>query len=219
MERNLKYWFLYIGKTSLQVFGMIVGIVAVCAFFDGGNFFDRFISQLPMYLGMMCMMVVVVVYGFTNITTIFPMTVSLGARRSSSIIAMMIVNHVIFTILLAIAVASLIYSTPGLGEFVGVAWPLFIGVAALLMFLGNLVGVFSNRFGRTAGMIFYIVFVILMSVGAGLATAFLGKTDFVKAAITSATGLFFLIAVVGVLLDIFSVWLTIKSVAKKDISF
>lgn len=218
MERNLKYWAYYICKTSAQVVAMIIGIVAVTSLFDGAGFVNAFITNLPTYLLMMCLMIVVV-YGYTNITTVFPVTVAFSTRRKSSIYGMMLVNHIIFAVLMTISVLSLMYSQPAIKELMPVLWPGVVGASALLMFFGNMVGVLSNKFGRTAGMIFYVIFVVMISIGFGVVMGLMGRSGIMDVLMVNQGGLLILISIVGVLLDIFSIWLTAKCVENKDITF
>ncbi len=218
MERNLKYWAYYICKTSAQVVAMIIGMVAIISFFDGAGFFDAFITNLPLYLLLMCLMVVVV-YGYTNITTVFPITVAFSSRRKTSIYGMMLVNHIIFAVLMTLSVLSLMYSQEAVRELMPALWPLFIGGSALLMFFGNMVGVFSNKFGRVAGMIVYIIFVVILSVGFGLVIGFMGRSGMLEVLMAFQGGLLIIISIAGVLLDLLSIWLTAKCVEKKDITF
>lgn len=218
LSRNIKYWMTYIVKSSASVLAMIIGIVAVSAFFDGSDFMITFTEQLPMYLLMMCMMIVVV-FGFTNITVIYPVTISFGSRRSTSIVGMALSTHICTVVLAGLALASALYTRPNMKQTVALLWPALIGLFCLLMFLGNMVAVLSNRFGRVAGMIFYIIFILAVTIG----TIMFLDAELLDKLITMAMISPFAIAtvfcVVGILLDILGVWLLYRSVAKKDFSF
>ena len=52
LERNIKYWFSYVGKTMGQIYLMIIAIVAIMSFFDGSDFLMTFSKNLVMYLVM-----------------------------------------------------------------------------------------------------------------------------------------------------------------------
>lgn len=219
LERNIKYWLFYICKVTLTSFAMIIGIVAFMSFSDGSGFVATFTKMLPLYLILMSVLMVIV-NGFTNITVVFPVTVSFGARRKSSVYGMAIANHIISIVLWTVALGSFYYAYTEYRMVIAALWPMLIGIFCLMMFLGNLVAVFSNRFGRTAGMIFYIVFVILVTV---LVVTFINEAGALGALLTVAMvnifGLGIIIAVVCILLDVLGVWLLYRGVAKKDLSF
>lgn len=219
LERDIKYWLFYICKVSLTTFAMIIGIVAVMSFADGSGFVETFFSTLPLYLILMCTLMVIV-NGFTNITVVFPITVSFGSRRKTSVYGMAIANHIINLVCWIIALISLYYAYPEYRMLMPGLWPVFIAIFCFMMFLGNLVAVFSNRFGRTAGMVVYIAFVILLTMAVVM---FVGNQAILETVMTAAMinffGLGIVIALVCVALDALSVWLLYRGVAKKDLSF
>lgn len=219
LERSIKYWLFYTCKVSLTTIGMIIGIVAVISFFDGSGFVATFTKTLPLYLVLMCTLMVIV-NGFTNITVIFPVTVSFGARRRTSVQGMAIANHLINLCCWLIAFASFYYAYPDYRSIIPALWPLLIAVFCFLMFLGNMVAVFSNKFGRTAGMIFYCVFVIACT---GTASYFIGSREnlgtILNAVFFNLFGLGIIVAVVCAFLDVLSVWFLYRGVANKDLSF
>ena len=218
LMRNLKYWAWYYVKTDALTTLMIVGIVVLYAFADGGDFLETFLTMLPLYLGMMLVMEVIV-FGFTSITVLFPMAVGLGAKRSSCIAAKAMFEHVVFIINAAMVLIGLAYSQPAIRDYIIVAIPLMIALMGLLMTAGNLVSLFSNKFGRTAGMIIYIVFVAVISVGGML---FVMSDAAVTLAMTMMYTLFAFSVVVAVVclgLDALSAYWLYLSVKNKDLNF
>lgn len=219
-ERSLKHWFWYQAKTSAVTVLMIIGICAVTAFFDG-NFMESFFKMLPGYMAMMAAMTTIV-YGFSNITVNFPLSVSFSARRKNSLIAMNIAQQVIALILFAIAALSYLYGNPDLKEAAMVVWPGALGAAFLLLFFGNIVGIFSNKFGRTFGMIAYVIFVFLMVIVAMCVINIAGRDDstiFINSVLMNVSGWCVIAGLVGFALDILSVWIMYLTIKKKDISF
>jgi len=165
LGRNLKYWFTYLGKTFLIVYAMIAGIVAATTFFDGAPTIIDFFENMAAY-SVMVSIILVMVYAFTNMAAIFPMTVSLGTRRKTSILAMTLVEHAVILISIVLA---LIFLTLASKDYIVLAikyWPLVVGTFFFLMTMGNFVAVLSAKFGRVLGMILYIASVIACSIGA-----------------------------------------------------
>ena len=220
LERNLKYWFTYIGKTMGLTYLMIIGICAVMSFFDGGNFLDTFSKYIVTYL-IMASGMSIIAFGFTNITTIFPLTVSFGSRRSTSLIGMNVAQHVMCMLSFAFALLCGLYRSPEARAYVGILIPVVIGGVCLLFFMGNIVAFLSDRFGRTIGMILYVVFIMAVSVGAAIFVGGLSKGEgsIFRAIIDNATYLGFVICVVGILLDCLGIWLLAAGIKKKDLKF
>ena len=145
LERNIKYWFSYVGKSIGQIYLMIIGIVAVMSFFDGRDFLTTFSKNLVMYLVMASAMSIMV-FGFTNITVIFPTTVSFSSKRSTSLIGMNVAQHVMCLLSFAVAFLFGLYTEPNLRPMAGPLIPIIIGGVCFLFFIGNIMAVLSDRF-------------------------------------------------------------------------
>lgn len=220
LERNIKYWFFYIGKTMGLTYLMIIGICAFMSFFDGGNFLETFSRNIVIYL-LMASGMSIMAFGFMNITTIFPITVSFSSRRSSSLIGMNVAQHVFCLLSFAFAFACFLYISPDSRPYAGAAAPLVVGVVCVLFFMGNIVAFLSDRFGRGLGMVLYFVFVMVVCVGAifvGMAATKKGST-LIPALLTNVGALSVIICAAGIILDAIGIWLLAVGIKNKDIKF
>ncbi|MBO4615714.1 MAG: hypothetical protein J5717_00025 [Lachnospiraceae bacterium] len=220
LERNIKYWFFYIGKTMGLTYLMIIGICAFMSFFDGGNFMEVFSKNIVTYL-IMASGMSIMAFGFMNITTIFPITVSFSSRRSSSLIGMNVAQHVFCLLSFALAFACYLYISPDVRPYAGAASPLVVGIVCILFFMGNIVAYLSDRFGRTLGMILYMVFVLAVCIGGiivGVAVVRKGSS-LIPALLTSIGALSVIICAAGIILDAIGIWLLAAGIKNKDIKF
>lgn len=216
--RNFKFWGWYYCKTDAITALMIVGMVVVMAFLDGGNFLETFATLLPLYLGMMLVMEVIV-FGFTSITVLFPFAVGFGAKRDTCIWAKTLFEHIVFIVNAAIAIAAFLWTNPEYANMLALAIPLLFALMGVLLSAGNLVALFSNKFGRTAGMIIYIVFVAVMVFVAVLFIADGMLEPLIKTFLYSSFSLSIVLAVVCLAIDIFTAYLLLLSVKNKDLTF
>ena len=217
LERNFKYWFYYIGKSMGLIYLMIIGIVAITSYLDAENFLERFSTNIAVYLTMASAMSVIV-FGFTNITVVFPVTVSMSSRRSSSLIAMSVAQQILCLLSFVVSFFCALYQWPILRDGLSVVIPAGLGAVGVLFFLGNIVAFLSERFGRTLGMILYIVFVMLVTFGVVFGAGFLGS-DKLRAAIYNANALAVIICAIGILLDALGIWILAAGINKKEIKF
>jgi len=217
LERNLKYWFYYVGKSMGLIYLMIFGIVLVTSLLDGDNFMDRFSSNIAMYLTMASAMTVIV-FGFTNITVMFPVTVSMSSRRSSSLIAMSIAQQVICLLSFVISFLCALYKFPFLKDYLVLVIPAGLGAVGVLFFLGNIVAFLSDRFGRTLGMILYIVFVMAITFGVVMGVGLISSEMF-ETAMVNPGPIAIIICAVGILLDVVGILLLSLGLNKKEIKF
>jgi len=214
--RALKFWLGFFLQCTGIIFGMIVLIVALTSLFDGGDFLTVFLRDLPVYLLMACVMMIMV-YGFTAISIYFPMSVTFGSRRSPSIIMMCISEHIISIVAMAVSFGALLYTKPELRDIAKACWPFVVAVLAAIMVAGNLVSLLSNRFGRVVGIIIYIVMVFSISVCLGLVLSGTAVDLLEKVASFNVFGLGVLATVIVIILDILSVYGLLLSVRKKDL--
>jgi len=216
--RSFKFWGWYYAKTDALTALMIVAMVVFMAFVDGGNFMETFATLLPLYLGMMVVMEVIV-FGFTSITVLFPFAVGFGAKRDTCMYAKTIFEHIVFMVNAAFAIAAFVWSKPEYKDYLVLAIPLLFAVMGLLLSAGNLVALFSGKFGRTAGMIVYIVFVVLCVAGS---IAFI-SSDMIEPLLNtllySSFSVSVVLATVCILIDLLSAYLLYISVRNKDLIF
>lgn len=220
MGRNLKHWLFYQAKTAGLTFVMIIGMVSVFAFASGGNFIEKYLEILPLYLGLMATFSIIV-NGFTGISVIFPVTVSFGAKRRDSVVAMALSVHVVAVIEYGITFLALYFAKPEIGILLKELWPIFIAVICFVLALGNLVALLSNRFGRVAGMICYAIIILVAVVGIIMGmNLLLGTETFnFNAASVVALGIATIASLVFLALDVLSTYWLYKSVKEKDLTF
>ena len=217
-DRNLKYWFYYVGKSMFYIYAMIIGIVAVMSLLDGSNFVDTFTENIVLYLTMASAMSVIV-FGFTNITVMFPVTVSMSSRRRTSLVAMNVAQQVIGLLSFTISFICALIKWPMLKEMLSLVIPAFLGLIGVLFFLGNVVAFLSERFGRTVGMVLYIIFifVIVFVCTLGICVVKTGRTFSVIMANPQAFAILFCAA--GIILDVLGVVLVSAGLNKKEIKY
>ncbi len=218
MARNLKHWMLYQLKTAGVTFLMIIGLTALFAFSNGGKFIDNFLKILPMYLGLMATFSIIV-NGFTGISVIFPVTVSFGATRKHSIYAMVLAVHVIAIVEYGIAGAALLYTKPEFLELAKFLWPGFIALIAFVLALGNFIALLSNKFGRMAGMICYVVIVLLATIGVVVGISVVASKVDVSTAMVFPLAISTVAAIIMVVLDVISTYFLYRSIRVKDLTF
>ena len=220
LERNIKYWIFYIGKTMGLTYLMIIGICAFMSFFDGGNFMEVFSKNIVTYL-IMASGMSIIAFGFMNVTTIFPITISFSSRRSSSLIGMNVAQHVFCLLSFAFAFACFLYISPEIRPYAGAAAPAVFGGVCVLFFMGNIVALLSDRFGRALGMVLYMIFVLAVCVGSiFLVTALTRKeSTLLPALLTNVGALSVIICAAGIILDAIGIWLLAVGIKNKDIKF
>lgn len=219
MTRNIKHWFVYQVKTAGITFGMIILMVAFMAFAEGGNFSAQFLKYLPMYLGMMATFSIIV-NGFTGISVIFPITISFGATRKESIIAMALSVHMVAVVEYGCCVLAAVALKKELLQVLAVLWPGVIAVVAFVLFLGNLVSMLSNKFGRVAGMICYMVIVVLAVIAIVIGMVMMNRSS-VNLAIAGVIPMAIatVAALIAIGLDVLSIRWMYQSVKTKDLTF
>ena len=159
LGRNLRYWFVYCAKTIGLVWLMMVGIVAVTSFFDGDFQLETFCTNLAIYFGMSCILINFV-YAFTNVTTIFPITISNGTRRGVSLLAMILVQHIMLAIGLVFSAGALLFTDSNLMGLLIELWPMSLAGFFIMMGLSSLIALLCGKFGRVLGIIIYILAVV-----------------------------------------------------------
>lgn len=173
--RSLRFWNETLQKMMLTMVLMVIGILAVMTFLDGGNFMEEFGKSLPPFLIMVAFLTVFM-NALNGMSNYFPVTVSLGSSRKQSFIAMQIIQHMIMAELTILIYLCCHFLTSEMYRGFFVTYPMtFVGLLFLMVGAGNLISTVCLRFGRTIGLIVYIVVIILVvagSVGTGLAKGF-----------------------------------------------
>lgn len=216
--RNFKFWGWYYCKTDALTALMIVGMVAFMAIFDENGFAQAFSTLLPLYLGMMVVMEVIV-FGFTSITVLFPFAVGFGAKRNSCIWAKTLFEHIVFVVNATIAVIAFAWANPEYRDMIIISIPVLIALMGFLMAAGNLVAMFSSRFGRTAGMIIYIIIVALFVVLTIMFMATGVVEPLINTFLYNSFAFGVVIAIVCLALDGLSAYWLLASVKNKDLVF
>ena len=219
-SRNMKFWLLYFVKTTAMVFALITGMVAFMTIMSGEPFLQEFSKNIATYF-IMASVLTVMVYGFTCLTVFVPLGVSFGTRRKPSIICMSIAEHIVLLFAFAVSIVLLAIANKDLGPLLLAFLPFVVAFILFIMFLGNLISVFSNRFGRTAGMIVYIFAVFVCSAGLGVLIGARGDVLEILLGLVTFNPVMLgtTVAVVFLGLDVLSVFFMIKGLNKKELSF
>ena len=217
LDRNLKYWLMYLAKTTGLTTLLILGITALTSLMDGADFVETFMNMVPTYLLMM-VCIITVVYAFVNISVTFPMTVAFGSTRRSSLAGMVISNHVIGAVLFALAIASVCLSNASRATFILAYWGDVVGAFFIMMGVGNFVSFFTGKTGRIVGILLYILTVIVCCIG-GVYVAMLGM-DMILAGIEVLTiGNGILMLLIGLVFDILGFITLYLGMRKQELKF
>ncbi len=216
LVRNIKYWFYYSGKTFCMVAAMILGICVMTTLFDGEFNFKTLAGNVAYYLVLM-VSILTMVYAYTNITIVFPMTVGFGSTRLPSIMGMQVAQHVFTFIGAGIAVLVTVLSGSAVTQILAVYWPLALALVFIVHAFGNLISFFSMEFGKTLGMILYIASVLIVSIGGAI---FFMSVKLSKFDVTGlSTGIQLLIALAALVLDVIFAMLVYLGIRKKNLNF
>ena len=216
LARNIKYWLYYSGKTFCIVAAMIIGICVMTTLFDGEFNLLMLAHNLAYYLVLMTA-ILTMVYAYTNITIVMPMTVSLGSTRLPSIIGMEVAQHIFTLVGAGIAVIITVVSDPVISGVLAAFWPLAIALLFIIHAFGNLISFFSLEFGKTLGMILYIASVLIVSIGVAIFFMSVRYSKFDMTAFTTGTQL--LIALAALVLDVIFAMLVYLGIRKKNLNF
>ena len=160
LGRNLKYWFCYSLKIFLMITVMMVGIVTVTSFMDAEEF--SIVTILGRSAGYIAFstFILIMVNAFNNISVVYPMTVSLGSTRMPSLLGMNIGQHLVSLIGFVSAIICAIVASPNSWSLVISFWPVILAALFAFHAFGGLIAVLSAKFGKTLGMIIYVLTII-----------------------------------------------------------
>lgn len=218
LGRSLKYWGWILEKTMLQMISMMLLIGTLMTLMDEGNFIEGFLKMMCAYLVMLAIMTIFM-NSMNTVTTYFPMTVSMGSTRKQSYIAMQVMQH-----LQLVQYGLLIYLAFYFAdkEALTIVSPYMlsaVGMAFLLMGVGNLIATIFMRFGRAIAVVIYIlIFVLLISLFVGGALA--GNAGWINAggAFVQFLGGPWLLFI-GIVADAAMIAVFYNAVGKKDLQF
>lgn len=173
---NLRFWGITLHKTVLAMVATIAVMLAFFTFMEGGNFLEGYGNSVPFYLIMLAF-----ISSFSNamngMNIQFPLTVSFGSTRKDSFIAMQFMQHLIMMEYL-IAFYAWVYFVM-LKKEVPFGEPFFmsaVGIVLIVLGLCHLTSAAMVRFGRTIGVIVYLISIIALVVGTVLSNSFEAPT-------------------------------------------
>lgn len=160
LGRNMKFWIRTLeGFTLGALLGMAVASVFVAASSEGDLWLE-ILTTLPAYL-VMATPLLCFTNAYSSLNTYFPLTVSLGSDRKSSFVAMQIAQHFI---VLQLLIIGLLLALPA--WFEGDEWFWLIKAALtasfLLMGSGMLSCTIFLKFGRSVGVVVYLISLVII---------------------------------------------------------
>lgn len=190
--RSIHYWFINLEK----VFLAMTGTVAVMSVLMGTGEVVSFVEMLNLYLPMMGGIFAIAIM-LTASTYYIPQSLSMGATRKETYIAMEIMTHLVLVQALILAVILNIL----LPEAIWQTDYIVISAACYLTFagIGNVMCAGGLKLGGRAAMIIYIVMVVLI---AGMAGAIAAITGFEKAMVTNLADIIKIFWFVALIFDI-----------------
>ena len=164
LKKNLIFWAVTYEKVVGAMFLGIFVYVFMMAFVGGGispeELRSRFLGYIWLFIGISAF-----VNGFSGSLSYFPQTISLGSTRRASFTGMQIMQHVIMLQYLVIGIVAYFFLDQEMLVKLLQMGLSIIGGVLLLIALSNLVCICSVKFGRTVGMVVYIVTFISVLVG------------------------------------------------------
>lgn len=161
MGRNLLFWGKTLEKMVLMMALWVIGIVSFMTLLEGGDFWKEFGNQLPMYVIMLTFLSIFMI-SMNGTQIFFPLTVSFGSTRTQSFAAMEMILHLIVAEYLAAISVLSYFCNPEIWRFCSGYFLSVVGVLLVFCGMGNLIATTYMRFGRTVGIIIYIVLLILI---------------------------------------------------------
>lgn len=165
--RSIHYWFINLEKVFLAMTGTVAVVSILMGAGDEVSFVEMLNIYLPMMGGIFAMAIMM-----TASTHFIPQSLSMGATRKETYIAMEAVTHLIMvqTLLLAVILNML------LPEAIWPADYIVISAACYLFFagVGNAMCAGGLKLGNRAAMIIYIIMVLFVAGIAGVIGAVSG---------------------------------------------
>ena len=172
--RSIHYWLINLEK----VFLAMVGTVAVMSILMGAGDRMDFIEMLNLYLPMMGGIFAIAIM-LSASTYYIPQSLSLGATRKETYIAMEITTHLLMvqTLLLAIIFNMILPQAIWSADYIVISAVCYLTFAGI----GNAMCAGGLKLGNRAAMVIYMIMVVLV---AGIAGAMGAMTGFEENSLT-----------------------------------
>lgn len=161
LMRNLRYWSRTIGPMVLMIVAMVLGISLVTELEDIGNIPIAFCRTMSEF-GMLYMIFIMGILGFTVTNNYMPFTLSMGSTRRDSFAGMEIMLHLTGLVMVGIIIGAGIITGR---KASGILFVSSIIIWLLSVALCNFVGWAQLRFGKAVGLILYILVLFVGVVG------------------------------------------------------
>lgn len=160
IKRNLLYWGRVFENLTGSMFLGILVYMLVMSVLDGGMDFEnpggKIIAFIVMFL---CICAFVTAFQALNVN--FPLTISMGSTRKASFIGMEIMLHGVMAQWCLLAAFACLFLEKEVREILAHAAVGMIAFVVILMMLANLMCVFAACFGKTVGVIAYVICICL----------------------------------------------------------
>lgn len=219
LKRNLRYWMSFMQRQMLAV---LLGIVAMLVAFSllwGENILEIYLERMPMYLAMM-IMITILSNAYAGMTTYFPMTISLGSDRKSSLIAMVLSNHLMqLELVLVCILPTLPYGFHGdVGKW-SMAVMLALALAFFMLGLGAVISILAVRASRTVVFLVYVLSLIITILGVIVVLILIEEQVIVLGLTLEELLMSPLFLVIGIVFDVVMECVMYKVIRNKDLQF
>lgn len=211
IKRNLRYW----GYTMEYMILVVLGTLALISFMTGLNDMSSLhtnILELISDMGFLYIFLMMCMVAFSGATSNLPFTLSMGSTRKDSFIGMQIMMHL--TELQLVVIVLLANAALGrmkqFGDSILVTLIIYGAMMTFSIAIGNFISAIILRFGRGAGVVAYIGFLLLV------ALSVVGLLFFKPVEIM---GVLFKgpIILIGIVLDVISIAVYYKVVKKFEV--
>lgn len=161
LKKNLIYWGYTFEKLAVALLAGIAVYTVMMCLMEGGINIEDFSRFLLGYLWIFAF-IGIFMNGFTAALSYFPMSISLGTSRKASFWAMQIMQHLIMLQYLVIGAVAYYLFDKELFFNMGKMVLSILGLFLALMTLTNITCICSAKFGKIAGLVVYIVSLILI---------------------------------------------------------
>ena len=217
MGKSLRFYCETLFISALKTIVLMAFLTVAMVLMEGGDYNETASKIVPMYL-----IIFVVIINFTSamnsVLGLLPMTVSLGGTRKSSFWGLIVSEHLLNVgLLILVYICYYFLFNDSFNSF----WMPFIlsaiGLFIVMVSMGNLVGVISLKYGRTKGVILYV---ILMLVVMFTMISFVMSGQFSWIMEDSLVAKFFRgpwILLLGIAIDVVIGWFSYNVIRKSDL--
>ncbi len=168
LGRNIKFWVWMLEKTVLIMLASMLAVGVMFTVMEGGNNMEELSKTISSYL-LMLPFLTVFMNALSGATGYFPVSVSFGAVRRQSCIAMLIAQHLmVLELIVLLCICNSVFPDTTQAQFLKRYAIGFVGILLLLMGMGTMVSAICIRCGRILGVVVYIGVVIVMVMLAGV---------------------------------------------------